>query len=271
MPPTATLITDGQRNFGEPPVLGFGRNGWYGRREWLVNTHDEHKAILSVPTPYGSPWSTSLPDLVVINLENKYIAKKDDPSAGDVGGLTVVRVDYAENELNGFIPPQANLKYTELGHQDETQTIYFDLDAPVTPGSPPAPVSWPLGSGDGFARKVGLVTALVHHFIPNGGFPDLSRIATLTRFKLTNTDSVALPRIIGTSVSPLMGVGQVQYEGFSHESVNSPQGKLTHFVHKLTLAPDHKVRWRFENEEGSATGPEIVSRVYDAASYSGLW
>lgn len=269
MPPTATLITDGGRKFGEPPVLGFGKNGWYGRREWLVNTHEEYVAVLAVPGQYGSPWGLQLPTLVVQTIETRYIAKKDNDE--QVGGLTVVRAEYAENELNGFIPPAANLKYTELGYQSETQTVYFDLDAPAVPGSPPAPVSWPLNSGDGFARKVGLVTARVHHFIPNGGFPSLFQVSSLTRFKNTNNAPIALPRIIGTSVSPLLGLGEIQYEGFSHESVQSPQGKLTHFIHELTLAPDHRQRWRFENEEGSAVGPEISSRLYDPASFAGLW
>lgn len=272
MPILAELITDSRRQMGEPPVLRYGRQGWSGSRHYLVNTHEERLALLAAPA-YGAAWDNDLPNLKVVSKETDYRARKD--GTDGTGGLTLVRCDYAEPEMAGFLPPPfAGLAFTELGRADETQTVYFDLDAPSVPGSPPAPVSWPLANGDGFAKRLGRVTARVYVYLQINSFPDITRLARLMRGKKVNSDAVTLPRVLGTSVVLNVGPGQVQYEGFTHQMVGGGvggQGALLEFVHEVSLAPDFKERWRVEDEEGNADGPVIVSRIYEEEPFAGLW
>lgn len=264
---TATLITDGGRSIGNPPMLRRTRNGWEGSREYMVNTHDEYQATIAGGVPaYGDPWDSTLKDLTAASFETRYIARKDDPTG--TGGLTVVRVDYLEEGVNGHLPPPTlATKFTILNTSSETQTIWNDLDAPALPGSPPVPLAWPINDGQGFAKKVGVVTARVYVYFPLNQFPDMARLVRLARKKAVSTDSLVFPHILGTSVNFALSPGQVQYEGFSHQIANG----FVEVVHELNLAPDFKLRWRYENADGYPEGDEMVSRIYEAEPLAGLW
>lgn len=266
----AILITDGGRNFGEPPVLRYGRNGWEGSREYLIDTMDEYSAIQQCPDQYGSSWSSALKDCVVTDLFTRYIAKKDGSSG--TGGLTVVHAEFSEPGTGARLPPPIiGQKFTLLASETDTVTVYFDRRALPDAGSPPNPLNWPLHNGDGVSKKVGLVSAKVYSYIPTTTFPNLARIFGLLRRHSINSDAVQLPAILGTTTTINLQPGQCQYDGFDHQLVGAVGSRAIEIVHSLLLAPDFLDRWKAEDEDGNSVGSEIQSQIYDTEPFFGLW
>lgn len=263
MPLEAKLITAAQWGATAPYLID-GPEGWRGYRAYQVNTHDEYQALSAVPIK-GTPWSPTLPNLVIVNRRGEYIAKRDvEGTEPPTGGLTVVHLDYQEPPGGGTaVPSEPGTKYTELAYGTETQTVHFALN-PVLPTPNPVP---PLANGEGAAVKYGVISAKVHVFIPRNSTPDLARLSRLTRFKNLNEDSITLPKIWGTNVTWNLGPGQAQYEGFVGPTA---RGNALEIIHELSLAPDFLFRWQIEDENGF--GVELVeSELYHPASFGGLW
>lgn len=265
------LITDGDRNLGEPEFLRFGRNGWEGQREYIVETMEAKAAMDSVPDQYGAPFSAGLPQCQCSQLTTRYLFGKDDASGS--GGVSVVRCEFSEPGSNGTLPPpQIGLKYTILGSQSGNQTVYADIRAPSDPGSPPNPLSFPLHNGDGISKAVGLLTAKVYSYIPTTTFPDLARIARLNRRRPVNSDNLTLPNILGTTFPVFLAAGQCQYDGFSHNLVGAAGGvRAIEIIHDLLIAPDFIERWRLEDEEGNLFGDEVQSVINTSEPFTGIW
>lgn len=265
----ADLITDGDRNFGEPPWLELTRNGWVGAREFLVHTHEEYEAILSVPA-YGSEWSSTLKSCQVVAIKGRYVCGKDDASG--TGGLTVVHLDYAESGSNGSLPPpQIGLRFSVLSSQMESVTVHADIRAPLDPGSPPNPLSYPLHNGNGISRLVGRLGVKVYAYVPTSSFPNITRIADLLKENALNSDVVQLPVILGTTTGINLNVGQCRFDGFSHQLVGATSGRAIELVYDLSMGPDFLERWKLEDEEGNAFGDQIQSLINASRPFGGLW
>lgn len=265
------LLTDGDRPFGEPPWLEFGRDGWTGQRSYLVETMEEKAAIASVPDQYGSPYAADLSVCKCVRMRSRYMWGKD--GAAGSGGFSVVQCDFAEDGANGSLPPpQIGLKFTVLGSQGGNVTLYYDVRAPTDPGSPPNPLSIPLRNGDGVNKQVGLMTARVYSYIPTSTFPDLQRIARLNQRRPVNSDNLTLPFINGTSAPVFLAPGQCQYNGFAHNLVGATGGvRAIEIIHDLLIAPDFLERWRLEDAEANAYGDEKQSVVNLSEAFTGIW
>lgn len=266
---TAILITDANGPFGgasAPQLKWSSKDGYSGIRDYRVNTTQESLAMKTVPDA-GTSWDADLLQCVVVSKEFRYVARIDEPDG--TGGVSIVRVYYAEPSINGHLPPPtSSQRFTILRSGTDTITSYVDIRA-ILGGVVPADGS-SINNGEGFSTKVGTITAQVYVYFPMNSFPDMGRLVRLASRKAVSNGALALPKILGTSVQFAMPAGQVQYEGFSHDVKSG----LIEIVHELSLAESFLRPWQMNNKDGNPRiGPlyTVESQIYYTDDLSGLW
>lgn len=253
------LLEDTSRKLGEPPWIKGTREGLIGHRDYLLRTLDEDAAY-DACFAIGSPWSVGKPSLLLGEKTTRRVGGKDSPDTG-TGGATIVSCEYATPRLGKLPPPTINTKYTLLSNQDETANIYTPISTGVIGPQPP------IANGDGASRLFGCTRAKVYTYYPVNANIAWSRFIDLQRFKYTNDAALQLPPILGTTTQLNFAIGQLRYESFGAQVVNS----FLEVTHELSMAEDFLFRWYFEDENGFSVGSEIPSVIYKPGNLGGLW
>jgi hypothetical protein len=273
MPLQAILCTS-----SEPPCLApwlEERSGYLaGEKRFLVRTHKEKQALKTAPRK-GEAWDSDYKDLVVVARRTEYWGGKDTPGLEPTeGASTIVVCYYEEPRIGGTLVPDVTSKYTELDIGTESVTVFWEDRPAGTTGR-----LLKLANGEGFGRKVGVVTARVHTFHnvrlgftgtyepPTIPFPLYIELGNL---KAVSDGPLTLPPLLGTREALTLAAGQVQYEGFSAQLVTGRERRLMEVVHELSLARDFYFRWEYEDREGNFISTQ-QSRVYPVRSLAGLW
>lgn len=257
--PTFTLAADprefewnAQRTEGGDQIE---RGGW-------VNTDDPGLALKAIGLPeVGDPYDPiHFPECKLSEIRADRLGGK--PLGDGTGGVCRIRLLYRTPSAGGNVVfPVPNTAYTELAVQVGGVEVNFGVT-----GDP-----WqdtPINNGDGTSVETGLVSAAVHVFIPSSSTPDFGRLISLCspRNKI-NDGAIVLPKVNGTNAVWNLAAMQARYRSFS---VSARGSGVTEVVHQLVLAQDHDFYFGVKGPDGrrNASGR---ARVYDAASFAGLW
>lgn len=273
MPAIATLITDSGKGGGggsgrlggEAPSLVDDDGVLSGRREYLVNTHDEEAAMAAAGLPrVGEPWSSTLPTLKVVRVgPTGYRGGRD--GVDGTGGWTIIPVAYAAPTGRGRLPaPVANLAFTEFEPFEQTVTVFFPVPDPTLVG-PPDPN--PINNGLGAPRLVTGTRLLVHRFYPASAIDAVFLRAFMPLFGRLNASAVTLPPLYTLGGQLSFQPGELLYHHMTPR-VSTPN--LIEVVHTLTAAVDHHFRWQPEDAQGRSTGVIVASQIIEAVNFPTL-
>lgn len=257
MPPTASLIT-GRNDFGaEAPTIEELPTGVRGLRDYWCNTDDGFAALSSLGLPIkGEAWSIAAPNLKVVGRSVRYIGGTALP-ATQLNGVCVVRVVYETPGLNGRLPPpQPGDKYTLVVPSIASVPVFYDI-RPL--------FNIPINNGRGATRSIGTTQARVVTY-PDEAV-DIIRLVQLQREQFLNNSGISLPPTRYGGLTMNFGARELRYNMFE---IGDNDG-LLEVTHYLEMAPHHDVEWQQEDSEGNALPNVFVSRVYDTASFDGLW
>lgn len=276
-----------------------------GVRTFEVHTSDPDKALTDSDVPaMNTSWSDLIPNCRVRSREVTWVngLPLDNASSIDTppAGCCVVRCDYATPGTRGSIyVPSAPDAFTEIIASPTTITARYPIqryvaaigtavgDTPAVPVPGGSLAGWgspvgtliPIQDGDGAPMeflevevRVTLFQALATPL--SGTTTPMSRLLNLGRPSKVNDAIVTTPRLIntGTPGSPssgdrfAFGIGQLRYRGFEIGEQNGFR-RLTHI---MVAAEDHWHRWQVI-KSNAAAGSIYADRLYEYASFAGLW
>lgn len=253
------------------------RGGVYeGQRSYVVNTDHVEKALKAPGLPArGEPWSADFPNLTAQDFDWEHLGGADATGDGD-GGWSRVTVRYAEPQQSGdFRLASLNKAFTEISVSSQTvlrrDTLErFAMDASGERPDPTRSIDSDvlINGGQGTPVQVGVWTARVTMWRTIDFAFDFARSVELSTPAHLNAAAVRLPPIYGTATSITMPRGSLLYLGVDQPRVE--QGFLA-ITHTMQMARHWLYVWMRENAKGEAIQPLIGDRVYEYASFSGLW
>lgn len=253
------------------------RAGVYeGQRSYLVNTDHVEKALKAAGLPArGDPWSADFPSLTAQDFDWQHLGGADPTGDGD-GGASRVTVRYSEPRSAGsFRTAAVNKAFTEISVSAQTVLRRETLErfAMTASGEDPDPSRSVdsdvlINGGQGTPVQVGVWTARVTVWRKVDYVFDFNGAVRLSTPAHLNDAPVRLPPIYGTSTSIVMPRGSVLYLGVDQPSIEQGLLRITHTVQ---LARHWLYVWMRENTKGEAIPPLIGDRVYEYASFHGLW
>lgn len=256
-PFTATLIDDKDH----PTRFASTANGFEGERWYLVDTDDPARAVSRIDTPaipiYGDPWNAGeYSGCLCLRLEAERWGGRDE---GTRRGSTWVRASYS-TPAEGFevFPTEPGKMWTEVVSGQISQTLQHGID----PGDLD-----PINNGDGFNINVGVIQKIVTRNWPVDFLYDIGRLDGLTSDQSFNDAAIVLPPVLGTLHTMPYAARTVQFVGFDHQVV----GRSLRIRMQLAVGLSPKVKWNKKFPDGRYGITLSEARVYNEASFSGLW
>jgi hypothetical protein len=266
MPFDATIIDDEEHPWRyRESAQGLEVDGWY-----RVNTGVWHRALYeSAGLPkIGDLYDPSIPLLQVVSRAPEPWSRVDNGDGS--GGWTFVAVQWRQPSGGSAMPAGENDAWTQLEFSAESVQVTKPVERVEG-----AQFTSPIANGDGFSARQGTLEATVTVFKPLTYRLPLERVVSLMRpFAKVNDADLVLPRLWSTQGPLNVRKGQALFLGMDPvERV----GQLLRLRYKLGLAEDWYVRWSPVDAKGDPLGDVgpigglVVDRVYEGASFVGLW
>lgn len=247
--------------------------GYIGVRHYLVDTSDEVAALAATGLPMiGEAWDVvNLPSLVV--TERGPIRPY---TFNEQHGWCIVTVNYRSIGFYGSFDyvPWAGLRFTELDWVQDRVTEYFarqPIGALTPPGTTGAELGMSINNGRGCPKNLGRLNCKVHRFYNSSTLAqqlDVARVMSLVGEEpKTNNDAVALPPLFQTNLSLNFARGELLMVGADIRQ----QGRITEVIYTMHAAPNHQFQFVLEDASGNGQTTIRSARVYEEASFAGLW
>ncbi|MGE3175863.1 MAG: hypothetical protein AB7O32_00220 [Vicinamibacterales bacterium] len=253
----ATPIDDPSHGRGER--LSRRNESYAGERWYKINT----RRLAAAYTAAGLP----LPGTAFDAIVPKCVARDYDPgerggvdNASGEGGYTFMRVGFSDGGGGGqFKTVTHGTRFTAFEPSVQSaQVVNGVFDLATDP---------PINGGEGVVKDVGTMAAKVHTYARDESGVDLPRLAELQNEQAVNDSPITLPPLYNGTRPWVLAVGQARYHSLDMDF----ESGLVRVTHTLLLAPDHKARWRQQNDKGYPVGPEQTRLIYRPMDLAGLW
>lgn len=268
--PTARLIRNDEDFRVE---LSETAQGYQGIRHYLVDTSDEVQALTATGLPQiGDPWDTlAMPS--VIAMERGPIRPY---THHQQAGWCIVPITYRSFFFYGSFDyvPSPGFRFTELDWIQDRVTEYFakePIGALTPPGTTAVERGAPIANGRGAPKNLGRLSIKVHRFYLSStlnGQLDVYRMMQLVGEEpKTNSGAVTLPPLFQSNLALTFARGELLMVGVDIRQ----QGRMSEVIYTMNASPNHLYQYVLEDKDGKGGNVVYSARLYDEASFAGLW